>query len=195
MLSAIAVIGKNRELGCNNKLLWDIPDDLAHFRKITSGHPVIMGRKTFESIGSPLPKRTNIIITRDKNYKVEGCEIVNSIENAIEIAKKSCHSSLRHSRVGGNLSKETNVLYTQIPAYAGMTKKEKNDKECEIFIIGGSQIYKQALPFCDKLYLTIVEDKPKADTFFPDYSEFTKIISEELHEENGLKYKWIELIK
>jgi dihydrofolate reductase len=168
MISAIAVIGKNRELGCDNKLLWDIPDDLAHFKKITSGHPVIMGRKTFESIGSPLPNRFNIIITRDENYKINGCEVVNSIENAISLAK-----SILSSR----------------------SDKSQGEAKKEIFIIGGAQIYKQALPYCDKLYLTLVDDAPKADVFFPDYSEFPHIVSEEKKEYNGLKYKFIELVR
>ncbi len=168
MISAIAVIGKNRELGCDNKLLWDIPDDLRHFRKITKGHPVIMGRKTFESIGSPLPGRTNIIITRDKNYKAKGCKIVNSIENAIKLAQ-----SVPSPFQGGG----------------------QGEVDKEIFIIGGGQIYKQALPYCDKLYLTIVDNEPKADTYFPDYQEFTKLLNEEKKEYNGLEYKFIELTK
>jgi dihydrofolate reductase len=87
-ISIIAAIGKNRELGKNNKLLWQLKKDLQHFKIITSGHPVIMGRKTFESIGFPLPKRTNIVITRDKNYQVAaGVIICDSLEKAMEVAK------------------------------------------------------------------------------------------------------------
>lgn len=159
MLSAIAVIGQNRELGCDNKLLWDIPDDLKHFKEITAGHPVIMGRKTFESIGSPLPNRTNIIITRDENYKVAGCEVVNSLDDAFKLVETRFNASE------------------------------------EAFIIGGGQIYTMALPYCDKLYLTIVEDTPKADTFFPDYSEFKTLEKEEKKEYNGLVYRFIELTR
>ena len=157
MISIIVVIGKNREIGCDNKLLWDIPKDMERFTKITKGHPVLMGDKTFESIGSPLPERTNIIITRDKNYKAPGCKIVYSIEDAIQL---------------GN----------------------KEDKE-EIFIIGGGSIYKQTIDIADKLYLTVVDDAPKADTYFPDYSQFKNIVYEEDAEDNGLRFKFLELTR
>ena len=85
-ISMIAAIGEHRELGKNNKLLWNIPRDMQRFRKLTSGHAVIMGRKTFESIGHPLPNRTNIVVTRDKNYKPAGRSyICNSLEEALKI--------------------------------------------------------------------------------------------------------------
>ncbi len=156
-ISIICVLGKNNAIGYKNKLLWDIPDDMEHFKKITTGHTVVVGEKTFQSIGSPLPNRENIIITLDKNYKANGCKIVHSVEDILEMAKQK--------------------------------------KDEEIFIIGGGQIYSLFLPYANKLYLTIVDDKPKADTFFPDYSEFKNIISEEKKEYNGLKYKFIELTK
>ncbi|MBI4990769.1 dihydrofolate reductase [Candidatus Gottesmanbacteria bacterium] len=137
-ISIIAAIGSNRELGKDNKLLWHIPEDFVRFKKITSGHPVIMGRTTYESIGKPLPGRLNIIVTRNKDYKVEGCAVVNSLEEAIEKAKE-----------------------------------KDND---EIFIIGGGQIYEQGIKYADKLYLTIVKGTFAADTFFPDYSRFKKVV-------------------
>lgn len=91
-ISMIAAIGKNRELGKGNELLWHIPDDLKRFRSLTNGHPCIMGRKTFESIvaiiGKPLPNRTNIVITRDKEWKYEDVLSVDSIEDAIQLAKR-----------------------------------------------------------------------------------------------------------
>ena len=157
MISIIAAIGQNRELGKDNKLLFHIPKDLKRFKKITFGHPVIMGRKTFESLGKPLPKRTNIIITRNRNYKAKGCIICHSLINAIEIAQK----------------------------------KSKN----EVFIIGGGQIYKQAIKLADKLYLTIVKGEFEADTYFPDYSQFKKVIKEEKKESKGYKYMFLELVK
>lgn len=83
-ISIIAAIGKNRELGIDNKLIWDIPSDLKFFRKTTSGHTVLMGRKTYQSIGRPLPNRRNIVITRDKNLKIDGVEIYNDIETALK---------------------------------------------------------------------------------------------------------------
>ena len=145
MLSLIVVIGKNRELGKGNKLLWHIPEDMAWFREKTKGHPVIMGRKTFESIGHPLPNRLNIVITRDLLFKHEGVTIVHSLEEAIEIGKA----------IGNN----------------------------EIFIIGGANLYQQAISIADKLYITQVDAlRPDADVFFPKYQlrftkkEFTKTI-------------------
>jgi dihydrofolate reductase len=85
MISIIAAVGKNNELGKGNTLLWHLPADLKHFREITSAHAVVMGRKTFESLGKPLPNRRNIIITRDANYKKEGVEIVNSLSAALDL--------------------------------------------------------------------------------------------------------------
>lgn len=164
MISIIAVIGKNRELGKENKLLWHISEDLKRFKKITQGHAVIMGRKTFESLGKPLPNRLNIIITRDKNYKQkninclnnENVFILSSLEKAIEFAKNNG----------------------------------------EVFIIGGGQVYRQGLPYADRLYLTLVDaDCPEADTYFPDYSAFKKVTYKEERESEGLKYTFLELVK
>lgn len=154
IISIIAAIGENRELGLNNKLLWHIPEDLKRFRQFTTGHVVIIGRKTYESIGKPLPNRTNIIITRDPNFQATGCIITHSLEEALKVAKE----------------------------------KEKS----EIFIIGGGQIYKQAIDIADKLYLTIIDAAFAADTFFPVYSKFDKIISKE--EKQNEKYKYTFLI-
>ncbi|HEY4513674.1 MAG TPA: dihydrofolate reductase [Candidatus Paceibacterota bacterium] len=85
MISLIAAIGKNNELGKGNTLLWSLPSDMKHFIKITTLHPVIMGRKTFESIGRPLPKRRNIVITRDVSYKKEGVEVVHTLAQALDL--------------------------------------------------------------------------------------------------------------
>lgn len=149
MISIIAVIGKNRELGKDNKLLWHIPGDLPRFRSLTTGHPVIMGRKTFESIGQPLPDRTNIVISSHAN--IEGVTVVSSLEHAIAHAKIS----------------------------------PGND---EIYIIGGGSVFTQAISRADRLYLTVVDmDAPDADTFFPDYSRFSRVVSQEPQQD--LDYK------
>ncbi|WP_438989564.1 dihydrofolate reductase [Polaribacter sp.] len=87
MITVIAAIAKNNALGKNNDLIWHLPADLKRFKKVTSGHYILMGRNTFESIGKPLPNRTTIIITRNKNYFKEGCLIASSLEKAIELAK------------------------------------------------------------------------------------------------------------
>jgi dihydrofolate reductase len=89
MISIIVAVGKNRAIGRNNQLLWDIPEDMQHFRKVTSGHTVIMGDRTFQSIGRPLPNRKNIVVTLDKNFKAVGCEVRNSLEEVLGEYKNS----------------------------------------------------------------------------------------------------------
>ncbi len=86
MLTIIAAIGENNALGKNNELIWHLPADLKRFKKVTSGHHIIMGRKTFESLGRPLPNRTTIIVTRDKNYSADGCLVVHSLSDAVKAA-------------------------------------------------------------------------------------------------------------
>lgn len=89
MISSIVCIGKNRAIGRNNQLLWNIPEDMAHFKKITTGKTVIMGEKTFQSIGRPLPNRKNIVVTLDKNFQAKGVEVSNSLEEVLAEYKKS----------------------------------------------------------------------------------------------------------
>ncbi|MEA3450074.1 MAG: dihydrofolate reductase [Patescibacteria group bacterium] len=168
-LSSIVIVGKNREIGCNNQLLWNIPADMARFKYITTGHPVIMGDRTFESIGSPLPGRTNIVISLKKNYKAPGCTIAHSIENSIECAKKHSHD----------------------PHSQSWDVNKTNDDEA--FVIGGGTIYKLFMPLIDKLYITEVDDTKKADVYFPDYSDFKKVIFEQKHKKNNLKFTFKEL--
>src|SRR3989338_7722773 len=86
LISLIAAMGKNRVIGKDNSLPWRLPEDMKRFKELTLGKPVVMGRKTFESIGKPLPNRTNIIATYDKNYKAEGCIVVHSVDEALKVA-------------------------------------------------------------------------------------------------------------
>lgn len=88
-ISMIAAMGKNRVIGLDNKMPWHLPADLQWFKKVTLGSPIIMGRKTYDSIGRPLPGRLNIILSRNKNLKIEGCSVVNSLDAAIQLAKES----------------------------------------------------------------------------------------------------------
>lgn len=88
MTTIVVAMGEKNEIGFNNQLLWHLPKDLKHFKDLTSGHPIIMGRKTYESIGKPLPNRTNIVISRKKDWFVEGILIVGSIKEAVKFAKK-----------------------------------------------------------------------------------------------------------
>jgi dihydrofolate reductase len=163
-ISIVAAIGKNREIGNGNKLLWHIPDDLKRFKALTLGHPVIMGRKTFESIvdmlGKPLAARTNIVVSRDPEWKFgsDGVRVARSLGEAIEEARAL-------------------------------------DSE-EIFIIGGAQVWEQALPHVDRLYLTLIDDEKEGDAHFPAYeSLFTKMIRHEHGDYEGLQYRWVDLEK
>lgn len=187
-ISIIAAIGRNRELGKGNKLLWHIPEDFKRFKEITSGYPIIMGRKTFESIGKPLPNRYNIVITRDLRFKInnlrkgENFAITGSLDEAIEESIKYYVLSSKHKS-------EVNKIHN--------TKYMLHNTEREVFIIGGGQIFKEALEknLVDKLYLTIIESDFTADTFFPDYSDFKKVVFEKEGESEGYKYKFLELEK
>jgi dihydrofolate reductase len=89
MISMIVAADENNVIGKDNQLIWHLPDDLKFFKKMTSGHAIIMGRNTFESVGKPLPDRTNIIITRDKSYTADGCVVVHSLEEALEVAHRA----------------------------------------------------------------------------------------------------------
>ena len=109
MIKIIVAISKNRVIGDSNKLIWHLPADLKRFKEVTGGHPIVMGRKTYESIGRPLPNRRNIIITRDENYEVDGCEVVNSIEEALLLTNSVCFII-----GGGEIYKQTLHIADQI---------------------------------------------------------------------------------
>ena len=141
MISIIAALGKNNVIGSDNRLPWKLSADMKHFVSITRGKTVVMGRKTFESIGKPLPNRTNIIVTRDRNYKQEGCVVVHSIEGAIDVAG--------HAE--------------------------------ELIVIGGASIYREFLPFADRMYLTLINSDFEGDVFFPRYSKEWRETEREEH--------------
>ncbi|HOC35935.1 MAG TPA: dihydrofolate reductase [Tenuifilaceae bacterium] len=127
VISIVVATSENRVIGKNNQLLWHISEDLKRFKKLTTGHTVIMGRKTFESIGQPLPNRHNIVISRSEGLKFEGCTAAKSLADALEIAST----------------------------------------DEEVFIIGGGEVYRQALPLAERIYLTLVHANYEGDTFFP----------------------------
>ena len=126
-LALIVAMAQNRTIGVNNTLPWRCPEDLKHFKALTMGHHMIMGRKTFDSIGKPLPGRTTVVVTRDKNLRIEGCLIAHSLQDAF----KAC---------------------------AG---------DEEIFVVGGAELYAQALPFVDTLYITEIQQDVEGDAHFP----------------------------
>ncbi len=112
MITIVVAIGENRGIGSNNQMLWHLPKDLKHFKNITSGHPVVMGRKTYESIGKPLPGRTNIVISRKNDWFEEGILIVGSIKEALKFAKKIDEEVFIIG--GGNIYKQTIDLADKI---------------------------------------------------------------------------------
>jgi dihydrofolate reductase len=170
IISLIAAVSENNIIGGGNTLLWNLPEDMKHFRDKTRGHTVIMGRKTFESIGKPLPDRKNIVITRDKNYLSHGVDIVESLDEALRVA------SLEQGR-----------------------EFEENQDEVEIFIIGGGEIYRQAIGRANKLYITEVHQDFKGDTLFPviDKSiwEETSREDRKVDENNSIPYSFVEYKK
>lgn len=156
IVSLIVAYSKNMAIGLDNKMLWHLSDDFKNYKKVTMGHSLIMGRKTFESIGKPLPGRTSILITRNKNYRApDGVYITHSLKEAIELAKSL------------------------------------GDSEC--FINGGGEIYKESLPFVDKLYLTEVDCTiEKADAFFPevDLLKWNKVDGFKFSKDSKNEYDW-----
>jgi dihydrofolate reductase len=153
-ITIIVAASENSVIGYKNALPWHISEDLKNFKKITINHSVIMGRKTFESIGKPLKDRRNIVISRDKTLKVEGIEVVNSLDDAV------CRT------------------------------KDEN----EIFIIGGEQIYKIALPIATNMHITRVYSTIEGDAFFPTFenSQWKKLSQNDLESNEGLKFSFID---
>lgn len=138
----ITAVSENNVIGNEGKIPWHLPDDLKHFKELTEGHSVIMGRKTFESIGKPLPNRRNIVITR-QHVSFDGCEVVHSLEEALKVCVD----------------------------------------ESEVWVIGGGEIYREALPRADRIELTRVHVKVDGDAFFP------KVDSSQWHLKRGFRHE------
>jgi dihydrofolate reductase len=128
-LSLIVAMAKNRVIGADGKIPWHLPNELQLFKQVTMGHHIVMGRKTFESIGRLLPGRTTVIVTRQQNYAMPGALIVHSLEEAL--ARCAADS--------------------------------------EIFVIGGGELYRAAIPLADRIYLTVVDAEPAGDTQMPAF--------------------------
>ena len=156
-ISIVVAASENLVIGYKNALPWHISEDLKHFKQITINHSVVMGRKTFESIGKPLKERRNIVISRDGTLKIEGAEVVNSLDEAIHRTKN----------------------------------------ENEIFIIGGEQIYKIAMPIATHMHVTKVYNNIKGDAFFPafDENEWKILTQKDSETSEGLKFSFIEYEK
>ncbi len=152
MLSIIVATSIDGVIGKDNKLPWHLPEDLKRFKAITMNHPIIMGRKTFDSIGKPLPGRLNLVLSRDPSLKIEGAHVVSSLDEAF---------------------KKVDI---------------QND---EVFIIGGSDVFRVALPMCDRIYLTEIHWEFEGDKTFPgfDRKQFNVIHKE--HHEKPMPHDYI----
>ncbi|MGC1243554.1 MAG: dihydrofolate reductase [Chryseosolibacter sp.] len=136
IVSAIAALSRNKVIGKNNDLPWRLPDDMKFFMNKTKGHHVVMGRKNYDSLHEkykPLPQRTNVVITRQKDFVAPGCIVLHAVEPALEIAK--------------------------------------DNSETECFIIGGAEIYRLAMPYTTRMYLTEIDAVIDGDTYFPDIDQ------------------------
>ncbi len=156
MLSLIAAVARNRVIGKDNQLLWHLPDDMRHFRETTRGKPVIMGRKTWESLPEkfrPLPGRLNIVVSRNPVYPAPGATLAGSLQEAAEKA--------------GNAQ--------------------------EVFVIGGAELYRQALPLADRLYLTEIAADFEGDATFPETSseDWQEILRSPPARHDGLDYAFV----
>ena len=151
-ISLICAASQNGVIGRDNRLPWRLPADLAHFKRLTTGHHILMGRKTYESIGKPLPNRTSIVITRQTGFQADGCLVAHSLEEALGLCS--------------------------------------NDEE--LFIIGGAEIYRQALPVADKIYLTRIWHNFEGDTFLfeIDSSIWMETCREDLAPDGKNKYAY-----
>lgn len=130
ILSIISAIGKNNEIGKSNTLLWNLPADMKHFKETTSGHSVIMGQKTFESIGRPLPNRRNIILTKDKLFKTDGIEIVYSTEELLDLLEKTENKDSECFIIGGG---QIYKLFIDIADRLYITHVDENFPEADTF--------------------------------------------------------------
>lgn len=149
MISVIVAVAENGTIGDNNTLLWHITEDMKRFRQLTTGHPVVMGRKTYDSLGRPLPNRRNVVISR-QDLAIEGCEVAHSLEEALALFQA----------------------------------------EEEVFIIGGAQIYAEAMPVADRFYLTVVEHPYEGDTLFPAWNPLDWQLIEMERFEQGSAYPY-----
>lgn len=153
IVSFIVAMSENRVIGRDNQLPWHISEDLKRFKRLTLGHPIIMGRKTFDSLGKPLPKRRNIVITRNQNLVLDGAEICQSLDDALELVKD----------------------------------------EPEVFVIGGAEIFKMAMPLANKIYLTVVHKNVDGDVYLPEIPSDFFEVTREKHVENDISFSFVDL--
>jgi dihydrofolate reductase len=152
-IGIVAAMGLNRVIGIKNTLPWRLPEDLRHFKRLTMGHHIVMGRKTYDSIGRLLPGRATVIVTRDRDYRLEGAKVAHSLREAIETARG----------------------------------------DDEVFFVGGAEIYVQALPLADRLYLTEIREAFEGDAWFPEIAagQWRETEREPHRSADGLEYHFV----
>ena len=162
---AIAAMSENRVIGCGNKIPWHLPEDFKWFKQMTTGHVVIMGRKTFESLGKPLPNRINIVLTRHPG-----------------VLRRDFPELFGRARIGRGKMEIEEPFQFRLPKIGGaettdlrliknFLKLSPDTSPLDFFICGGAQIYEQALPLCSDLYLTLVKRVVEGDAFFPPFED------------------------
>ncbi len=177
---AIAAMSLNRVIGAGGKIPWHLPEDFKWFKKLTTGHVVIMGRKTFESIGKPLPNRINIVLTRHPG-----------------ILQRDFPEMFGRARIGRGkndikkpiqfrLPKLGEVEITDLRLIKGFLKLNLASSPLDFFICGGEKVYKQSLPLCSDLYLTLVKREVEGDAFFPPFEDKFQLV-EELYDNDDFK--------
>lgn len=182
IISLIAALDENRVIGKENRIPWHLKDDLIHFKNLTLHHTVIMGRTTFDSLlgyykksGRPLPERRHVIVSRDTSYSVSlpNCFIAHSVDEALTLAIEK--------------EREAALLAACASAKASVPVGE-------VFVSGGASIFEQTIARADRLHLTLIHGKYEGDTYFPDYSAFTKVIGkEDKISPDGLSYTFLDL--
>ena len=158
-LALIAARARNGVIGLDNQMPWHLPEDLAYFKRVTLGKPVLMGRKTFESIGRPLPGRLNIVVTRNPDWQAAGVQVAHSLDAALALAAAAAPE--------------------------------------EIMLIGGAELYRQALPQADVLYLTEIDAEFAGDAFFPEVDLARWRIDREeagQRDSDGLRWRFVRYL-
>ncbi|MCG9098967.1 dihydrofolate reductase [Laribacter hongkongensis] len=158
-LALIAARARNGVIGLDNRMPWHLPEDLAYFKRVTLGKPVVMGRKTFESIGRPLPGRLNIVVTRNPDWQAAGVQVAHSLDAALALAAAAAPE--------------------------------------EIMLIGGAELYRQALPQADVLYLTEIDAEFAGDAFFPEVDLARWRIDREeagQRDSDGLRWRFVRYL-
>ena len=188
-ISIIAAVARNRAIGFENKLIYWLPNDLKRFKQLTTGHTIVMGRNTFESLpNGPLPNRRNIVLTRKGTRNGElGVRSEELGVRSEELGVRSDGLGVRSGEIKANTTLEFFGSLEEALRHCG--------EDEEVYIIGGASVYRQALPLADRLCLTEIDDVPaQADTFFPDYSEWheTKREHHERDERHSHDYDFVE---